>query len=146
MDKKGLTATSFIKSAEMREKYECGICLEVCTKPVRCRGPCAKIFCMKCVSDSRQNLDVCPFKCSAPFLVERIPDIHLEFFCPYNPSECHGHIDSLRAFDQHYRFCPYVSPEEMHQKQMKMQYKCLKGHQLEFFVGSYEEMLESVCS
>lgn len=29
---------------------------------------------------------------------------------------------------------------------MKLQYKCLSGHQLEFFVGSYEEMLESKCA
>jgi hypothetical protein len=146
MDKRGLTATSFLKSAEMRDKYECGICYEVCMKPVRCRGPCAKIFCMKCVSDARQEVDRCPYKCTTnQFLVERISDIQLDFFCPYNPTECHSHIDSLRAFDEHYRSCPFVSQEELYRKQMQLEYKCLKGHQLEFFIGSYEEMLESIC-
>lgn len=115
-------------------------------KPVRCKGPCSKIFCMKCVSDARQEIDRCPYKCSEPFLVQRISDIQLDFFCPYNPTECHSQIDSLRAFDDHYQFCPYVSQEELYRKQMQLEYKCLKGHQLEFFVGSYEEMLESVCT
>lgn len=96
---------------------------------------------MKCVSDIRQEVDRCPYKCSSPFLVERIPDIQLDFFCPYDPSECKDSIASLKEFDQHYRFCQYISPEEQYLKQMQLQYKCLKGHQLEFFIGSYEEML-----
>ena len=113
MEKKALTPISLVKSKEMREKYECGICTEVCVKPMRCRGSCKKIYCMKCVSDWRQAHDICPFKCSSPFLVEKIPDVTLEFFCPYEPTECSLHIGSLKEFDSHYKICPFVPPEEI---------------------------------
>lgn len=137
MKKEVITARSFLKSQELRERYECGICYEVCMKPVRCRGPCAHIFCMKCVSDTRQKTDKCPFKCSAPFLVEPLPDLQLDFFCPYNPTECLLGIHSLHDFDNHYRHCQYVPEEELYRMRMRNSYKCLKGHQLEFFIGSY---------
>lgn len=73
---KVLTPKNFIKTPQLREKYECWICYEVCIKPVRCRGTCGHIFCMKCVSDTRNNNnDRCPSRCSSPFLVMPIPEI-----------------------------------------------------------------------
>jgi len=43
---KPLTPICFLKSQEMREKYECVICNEVCVKPVRCKGGCRRVYCM----------------------------------------------------------------------------------------------------
>jgi hypothetical protein len=65
---------------------------------------------MRCVSDILQEVDRCPYKCSSPFLVERIADIQLDFFCPYNPTACHSSIKTLKDFDNHYQLCPFVSP------------------------------------
>lgn len=72
-----LTAKNFLKAPNEREKYECMICYEVCIKPVRCKGTCSRIFCMKCVSDTRNVLDRCPSRCSSPFLVSPIPDLEI---------------------------------------------------------------------
>ena len=66
---------------------------------------------MKCVSDTRQTLDKCPFKCSAPFLVQPLPDLLIEFYCPYNPSDCTLPITSLKQFNDHHRTCLFVSAE-----------------------------------
>ncbi len=146
MSKNSLTPISFLKSQEARENYQCGICTEVCIKPMRCRGSCRRKYCMKCVSDAKQKRDICPLKCSSPFLADPISDIMLEFYCPYAPEDCHTTINSLQLFNTHYQTCPFVPPEELVQKQFQKDYKCPKGHQLEFFIGSYEEMLQSLCA
>ena len=83
MEKQKLTAVNFIKTKQERHKYECGVCTEVCVKPVRCKGDCKRVYCMKCVSDIRQVRDICPYKCSEPFLVEKVPGVNLEFYCPF---------------------------------------------------------------
>jgi hypothetical protein len=92
---------------------------------------------MRCVSDWRQTNDKCPLGCSSPFLVQPIHDIMLDFHCPYDPSQCSIPIGCLRDFDLHHTLCPFVPPEEIHSRRLKAEYRCLKGHQLEFYLGSY---------
>ena len=113
-----LTAKSFVKGSETREKYECGICFEVCVKPVRCKGSCERVFCMRCVSDARQNLDKCPNRCSQPFLVTPIANLELEFHCPYNPELCTVPILGLDSFEDHYKQCSFVPPEALRLKKL----------------------------
>lgn len=117
--KKALTPISFLKSEEMREKYECVICNEVCVKPMMCKGGCRRVYCMKCVSDWKQTKDMCPLKCSSPFIVERIPDIMLEFACPFEPEKCTAFINSLSKFNSHHIDCPFVPEEVLHRKRLQ---------------------------
>ena len=101
---------------------------------------------MKCVSDTRNdNSDRCPSRCSSPFLVDRLPQLQLEFYCPYNPSDCPGNIFSVQQFDNHYRKCAFVSEQTLAHRKLVNEYRCLKGHYLEFFIGSYQEMTHSRC-
>lgn len=88
---------------------------------------------MKCVSDTRNNSnnnDRCPNRCSSPFLVDILPELQLQFFCPYNPSACHQEISSISTFENHYKTCQYVPSETVHYKSLQNDYKCYKGHHL----------------
>lgn len=85
---------------------------------------------MRCVSDTRQSLDKCPYRCSSPFLVAGLPELRLDFYCPYDPTNCEGVTGVLRDFTDHHLSCPFVSAEEAELKRLAREYRCLDSHQL----------------
>lgn len=85
MIKTSIVPKEYIKDKESLADFECMLCYELATQVVRCRGPCQKSFCLKCLSRSKTKKDVCPSRCSKPFLTEPISDLKIEFVCPYSP-------------------------------------------------------------
>lgn len=69
----------------IHQEQECSICLVSCIKPVKCKGPCQKPFCLKCAAQAKCSDDRCPHRCSKPFEVDTIK---IPLRCPYRPEEC----------------------------------------------------------
>ena len=44
----------YIKDKQNHSDFECAICYELTDHPVRCKGPCKKPYCLKCVSLSKE--------------------------------------------------------------------------------------------
>lgn len=113
------------------QEYECTICYEVTDNMYRCKGPCHKIYCSKCVGQIKNLKDQCPTKCSpSPFQYEPIPSLPLTFDCPYDPTSCPAILTSIPLFQQHARECPFMTPWAVQHFKMQKQFRCGQGHPL----------------
>lgn len=108
---------------------------------LRCRGPCAKPICPKCTGRVKYIRDICPCKCSQPFLTEPIPSLSIQYHCPYDPELCPLLFSSVSLFERHCFECPLAPSAAQKQALYRKDFKCQEGHPLDMVTS---RLLESM--
>jgi hypothetical protein len=77
---------------------------------VRCSGPCKNIYCLHCATRSKVKNVLCPNRCSnQSWQVEPIPNLKIQFKCPFNSELCSQPIEGLQQFRDHTQNCDLFS-------------------------------------
>lgn len=59
----------YVKENKKSKKIECVICNKIAEKPYICNGYCGQTFCYQCMNSIQKNFNLCPSRCSKPFLL-----------------------------------------------------------------------------
>jgi hypothetical protein len=85
----------------------------------------------------------CPKKCHQPWKVTKIEPFGFPIRCPYS-KECNKM--TLETLGKHLGMCKHAPEEVQLANKRKDLYLCSKDHQLEFWISTFDKMVNSSCT